>query len=68
MADTPSEERETAQRVGLSLYPKHIRTIRRFAQESGRTDSNAAQYIIEDWERQRLAASQAALLHPEAAA
>lgn len=65
MSKDNTRQKETAQRVGLSLYPRHIRTIRQFGQETSRTDSNAIQFIIDDWARmKRQAVSNA---QPEAA-
>ncbi len=51
MEDQVPGQTEKAERFALSLYPRHIRTIQQFARATRRSDSNAAQFIIEDWER-----------------
>ena len=51
MAPDENDLQEKAERVGMSLYPRHIRIIRQFAEETQRSDSNAVQFILEDWKR-----------------
>ncbi len=68
MTEEHQNGRETRQ-YSVSLFPEHDAIVRRFADESHRRYSNALQFIIEDWARQKRAdiATAAPTPEPEAA-
>ena len=48
------DEKERATTCAYSLYPRHTTVIDSFARKSGRTPSNAMQYIVTEWSLEHL--------------
>lgn len=63
MQGSTTPKRESRQ-YSVSLFPEQDQIIRTFCEEAHRNYSNAVQFIIEDWARQKQAALKAA--EPEA--
>lgn len=60
------DQGDPAEKVSVSLKAKQVRIVQLYAGESMRTFSNALQFIIEDWERMKRAALEAASVSDKA--